>query len=70
MDTDGKLQIGKLSVWMENGKPRLSGLPLEEAQVQVRAWITQAEKWLDAIEEQQKALKAERLTPQAPRSAC
>jgi type VI protein secretion system component VasF len=49
---------------MEDGKPRFIGLSLEEAQVQVRSWINHAEMWLDAAEEMQKALQAERLTPQ------
>jgi hypothetical protein len=48
---------------MEDGKPRFTGLSVEEAQVHVRAWIAQADQWLEAAEEQQKALQAERLTP-------
>jgi RNA-binding protein YlmH len=62
--TGRKLQIDNLSIWVDDGKPRFSGLSLEEAQVQVRTWIAQAEQWLELAEEMQKALKSERLTPQ------
>jgi RNA-binding protein YlmH len=61
--TGRKLNINNISIWIENGTPRVSGLALEQAQAQVRAYIAEAEEWLTAVEEQQKAVKAERLTP-------
>ena len=48
--TSRKLQIGKLSIWFEDERPRSSGLPRDEAQSAVRAWIAEAQRWLDASE--------------------
>ena len=57
------LNIGTLSIWMENGEPHHRGLPLEEAQTRVRGWIAEAQAWLDAVDDREAAIKAERLTP-------
>jgi hypothetical protein len=52
--TGRKLQIGKLSIWTEDGNPRLSGLPLDEALIQVREWIEYAESWQQAVDDERK----------------
>ena len=69
MVTGRKLQIDKLSIWIENGKARFAGLSREEAGAKVRASVLIASEWLDAFETEQDAIRAEKLTPQEQESA-
>jgi hypothetical protein len=62
IDMGQKLQLGTLSIWMDGTHPHFSGLVLEEAKTRVSQWIAAAQLWLDAVEDQQAAIKSERLT--------
>ena len=57
-----KLQINKLSIWLETGQPRFLGMTVDEAQSQVRQCIDISEEWLAAIEEMQRLDSEKALT--------
>jgi hypothetical protein len=57
-----KINISGISIWLEDGEPRCRPGSIEEALPRIKECTEYADKWIEAVAEQQKAREEQRFT--------